>query len=950
MSEVMGITSFNNRMRKAYAAFMFVLVLLMFPYTPEPTVDAKNFLIAIAATLFSVVFVGRIILAGAALRTPKIFLLPLVAWLLLNTASSFVSPHPQNSLAELLRPFFFLLLYAVAAQIYDTPKSVQSLLAAAVLAVTVSSIYAFGQRLGIDPFPWSESLKDVDEYRNFPGTFGNPNVAGHTLLLSIVLAIYLACTRRKLIWYLCAGLLTVHLVGTEHRGGLFALVCACVVTVAILYVRTRTLHPKTATNVTLGLLAAAAFLSAAGTFSATYLSTKSVTPLDPSLLMRYNSYFGASKMILENPVAGFGPGNYKIENTPYWTEFEQAHYARDRQMNLSVHCDSLEYAIDGGLGSAFLYLLVLVTAIWYSIRLAHAPSNQPAHGFGVAMAAVFCAAAADGMFGFSLRVPVSGCLIFVLLGMLDGIASPVPITVSNSSSPTLRFGAGVLGLAVIVAFGYQARVFLACVDLQDARAATHARNFRQAVQVSGQGSALMPWSWVLPQMQADALGALGRHDDALRVFERSLANNPHYLPSITGHAVAQFRLAQTSPEPDALLASAGRTATQALGFCRYLPEAHDLLARIQLLHADEGAPEQRREMVQRAIEHLAAALEQADKGKQEQLRLLAFAYGKLDRSDDSERVLLNALTFSPDDTLTWEAAFDFAKAHRRLAVFEEKARALIAYLSAKKENTDTKKSIVAAWLGLIVDAEGKSSEESQKWFKLAVELDPASELTWGNAAQFAYAQNQVDWLKTLVLSANSTRYPPQVLTLKSFSENAGQAAPDALSTLARTMNERLHTGGVWNAQQRDVAFCEIFEQALKDIEGTLTDPGSAYGNLATLFAYAGKFESAKSHYSHAMSLMKNDEDKAQLLQVYAKILLAYDEATEAENLLRSWLSLVRNDGQLQWALADSLAKQGRKQEAIEEYNHLLREFRLDDEGRKDVEESILGLSTETSGN
>ena len=55
---------------------------------------------------------------------------------------------------------------------------------------------------------------------------------------------------------------------------------------------------------TLGVLAATAGVAY------TYATSQRLAPLDSSILLRYNGYYGAATMVAARPILGVGPGNY----------------------------------------------------------------------------------------------------------------------------------------------------------------------------------------------------------------------------------------------------------------------------------------------------------------------------------------------------------------------------------------------------------------------------------------------------------------------------------------------------------------------------------------------------------------------------------------------------------------------------------------------------------------
>jgi O-antigen ligase len=317
----------DRYLRASIEAFLFVLVVAMFPFTMDPTGDIKFALCGWASLLLLLGWVFSVWRTGRAFRRPQVFLEILVLFLILGVVSSFCGAHVRNSLAEMGRFWSVFILYLVASQVYRTNGQVRRLMLVVCAAVALSSIYAlFIQRLGFDPFPWRD--RTSDEYVNLPATFGNPNFAAHTLILAIIMALYLAADLR-MVWALGFALLfLVHLYFTHQRAGVLALAAAALlVAVGLLMrklLRSRAkpmLRPIGAAITTLAVVGVLGVMGLGLAMGVSQLRHGSPYPLDLSLLIRYKSYCSAANMILTRPILGYGPANYKIEYPRFWTPY-----------------------------------------------------------------------------------------------------------------------------------------------------------------------------------------------------------------------------------------------------------------------------------------------------------------------------------------------------------------------------------------------------------------------------------------------------------------------------------------------------------------------------------------------------------------------------------------------------------------------------------------------------
>ena len=305
-------------LRGAVSVFVFALVLAMFPLTPDPTTDIKILFFHWAAMFLLAGVCIHSYAARRPFRPPGAFFWPFLAFVFLNGLAALQSNHVGNSLVAFSQLVALFAIYLSAVQLFSSPAHLRKLALAFCLAVALSSIYAFSQRAGFDPFPWDESQLELEQYRNLPGTFGNPNLAGHALVAAIVMGLYLSASS-GMRW--CTGLVAlyaIHVVFTQHRAGYAALLTVAALTAIVPLARKYSKGPKKALAVTLILTAMVAFGAGAGLTGASKTTKGRYTPLDASTLIRYNSYFGATQMIVDRPLSGYGPGNYRIENPKYW--------------------------------------------------------------------------------------------------------------------------------------------------------------------------------------------------------------------------------------------------------------------------------------------------------------------------------------------------------------------------------------------------------------------------------------------------------------------------------------------------------------------------------------------------------------------------------------------------------------------------------------------------------
>lgn len=564
----------QRAMRGVLAAAMAVLVLAVFPYTPEPAGDIKLLLLPVFALVLAGLLAWKALRAESAPRAG--LLLPLLAgFVVVNAIAGAISRHPGNGFPETGRLISYFVFFFAASRAYSEVGQLKRLFSVIAVAVGLASVYGFMQRLGVDFLSWSESTAT----KNLPATFGNANFAGHALVLTLVLTAYLAAERSRLAIGLLP-LLAAHLLMTHHRAGLLGAISAA--GLAALLVAARRM-PARGRKWLFGGVAAAG-LAAVG------VAGLRGAPVDSSLLLRYNSYFSASKMIAARPVLGYGPGNYIIENAPFWTPAEQEHYARHNKLNDHPHCELLYAGVSGGIPGAALFLAIAAAAVLGSAALFWRARSATGRRLGLMFAAFFCAWFVDGMFGFNLKSPVSGALFAVAAGLLDRATSP-----GTAARPAWRRAALPAALVLIMAafFAPAAKTFAAAMLVNGARADIGDNAYLDAEKKLDAAEQLNPPDWNISYLRAVNLFAGRRYGEARECLGRTLGKNPCCLPAMADLAKLYMNVCTKTGDLEQL-DEAEAWANRALELCPSHPYALDVLGNAAFTRAVNAADPQRR--------------------------------------------------------------------------------------------------------------------------------------------------------------------------------------------------------------------------------------------------------------------------------------------------------------------------------------------------------------------
>ncbi len=456
--------------------------------------------------------------------------------------SLFVMHAPETKLWHILQSISSLapwisgwVILCAITQAFREEKQQHRFFGVLLLVMMATNCYGFAQHFGWDPFPWS--IKDTLEYKNLPSTFANPNFAGHALLLCIPVAIYLISIGKRWAWLPLATMLA-HLYMTGMRSAALAVVGMVGLLVIVQVVKRFGMLPKRKALLTVIVLMLLAGLGAGAGVMAFSNGIIPDSKMDSSLLLRLNGYDNASRMITERPVLGIGPGRYGKTTPGHWTEFESLWYGLTGKHNGHVHNDLLETAVEAGLLGLLAFVLLLVIAVLIGLKGYYHYQSKPERNesrFALLLVLMIVGFVVDGLFGFPLRVPVSGALFFVVLGMVA--------TLYGAKRTTLYVSRIVAVLALVMGMGgavLSTQHFLAERAFQQATGAmeflAENRTSRTALvtaqEAYADGRMLQPWDVRGWNGLAHLATMQGKHDVAHELTSQALALAPRDLKTL----------------------------------------------------------------------------------------------------------------------------------------------------------------------------------------------------------------------------------------------------------------------------------------------------------------------------------------------------------------------------------------------------------------------------------
>ena len=779
-------TKEQKLMRNTVGAGLFLLVLALWPLTPAPATDIKYFLLGWTVAVLGVLWILYQRHHGDAYY-PRAWsgrFLGLLAVVL--AAASLLGTHPAYSLVESSKYLALVLLFLAVAAAFRDAEHAWRLIALIVIAVGLSSVYGLMQKMGWDPFPWE--TREVEEYLTLPATYGNPNVASHALILGFILACGLLLRRRSAVDYWAAVpavLIGAHILISGVRSAQLAL-GACALFLILLFLSGRLFQCTVRRTVTslllLGLIAAAGGL---GTLYISKARTGAYTPMVHGQLLRYNSFLGASQMILDKPLQGFGAGAYLIENTPYWTPYEQEYFATERRLNEHVHNEPLEFGVEGGVLASLMYAGFLISGLVASFAAALKANTPERRILGLTTGCAFLAFGVDGMFGFNFHVPVSSAFIVAIAGLQAGVFERQTAKTIDRP-PHGRFllaaipvGLLSLGLATLHSLDFASRN-----AVQIAWNAQASGNPDRALGLLDKAKALTPWDSDVLERMGQIMVQHGQSRAAIALFDQALEKRPYGIAALLGKARAFVNESQAVPA-QVSLDDARQVVEQAADYCPSCPGVHDILGRIELagVRGQSAATPQAAAAWRRVVEHLTLA-QRYDPDLVQLYPMLAEAYKALGDDKKALDAHLRSVKTSPSDDVAWVMFVQFAESTNNWPALSDALSSALRDASSQEPPDRETIAVTAWWLALTYMQGFNDTESGRAVLAEALEKAPDKLELWGGCVSLSPGQDMVERATNAfaAVAVPESAYPVLVRRLRQTLEN-----PEDLDATAKVI-------------------------------------------------------------------------------------------------------------------------------------------------------------------
>ncbi len=935
--------------------WLLAVVLALSPFTGDPAAPIKYLIISVFVAILSGIVLGMVWLGNYQPKMKKSLVLMLGGFLLFMFLATIFARNKGFALSEL---YIWLMLCGIAFFVHilnTSEKELRWILCWVMIAIALSSIYGFFQRWGIDPFPWS--TRDVEEYRGLPSSYANPNFAGHALLFAVITGLgfiitllyewkrfrqeggSLKLTFLKLLLFLICFLLTfTHLYLTRMRSVRIALFVAVIF--FLFYLSTgKEWGTKTVLRIGMILLVIASLgiivilaLLANGYPPGTL-------PVDNSMNLRVNGYLGAVQMILHRPLLGFGPGNYRFENIPYWTRYEKLWFTIARKRNFHVHSDPLEAMTDAGIPGGLFYIgLILLGFIGGLSRVKKGSSIQE-QVLGITFSTVFLAFAIDACFGFNMRVPVSSVLFFLYLGLSQ--IHTEDVLLSGGKKTKWLFAVAFI-LFVLLAI-QQARFYYADMQLQRARGGIYwAQIFaeqqkersreltlQRALENAETGNRIKYFDPRFFEVTARIYMTQNEFEKAIENFDRALYYDSYNPELWTSRAQcylnwiyrAQVERKTLSKSVETILDEAEKSLKNAIQNNDIYPDTYEGMARTLFFRTiyQKLSEEQKNELRREIIDYGNKAFENGLQNSQSLLQILIQVHLALKDYDGCAKVVERALAIDPGNIELWSR---YAQVMKQKGYPDEYLSFLQRNYAKFKREAKTMAPTLSQLALMIQQEVLRRTNDLTKANEIVLEtlnLNPGDLTTWGAVVQVTSREQRMENIRKLLAKyKNNPDIPSFIQELGQSEEQIDwlEITRDVIASIEQdekqnTPYKTIVLKYVWIAE---VCFDK---NALKETE----NKPEIFSNLATIYQKLRFDDRALTCFPFAV---KSTNKSTQLRTYYswAETLYKRQKFTEAEEKLQKALQLDPNNVQSRALLVQTLIQLKKISEAKFEYQSL----------------------------
>lgn len=936
--------------------WLLAVVLSLSPFTGDPAAPIKYLIISVFVMIISAITLGMVWLENIQLQFKKSLVFILSGFLLFMILSTVFAKNKGFAISELS---VWLMLFAIALYVHILvidKKEMQWVLSWVIIAIALSSVYGFFQRWGIDPFPWS--TKNVEEYRGLPSSYANPNFAGHALIFAVITGIGFILTSLKevrnlqndirskpfilaliklLFFTVCFVLTFTHLYLTKMRSARIALIVAIAFFIFYLWI-----GKKWGIKSVLTIGSVLVFWAIVGIVIIAVLLAKGYPegslPIDNSLNLRLNGYMGAVQMIKDRPLLGFGPGNYRFENIPYWTRYEKLWFTLAKKRNFHVHSDPLEAMTDAGIPGGLFYFGLIVLGFIGGLSFVKKHKLFHEQVLGVSMASIFLAFATDACFGFNMRVPVSSALFFLYLGLSQ--AHVEDLTLAGKKTKWLLVVAFLIFVLLVI---QQSRYYYADMQLQKARGGMYwAQIFanqqklnsrelalERALQNAETGTQIKYFDPRFFEITARIYMTMNEFEKAIENFDKALyydSYNPELWTSRAQCYLNWVYRAQVERKPltqsiEMILDEAEKSLNNAIKYCDLYPDSYEGMARtfffrtayIKLLE------EKKQELMKEVIRYADKAFETGLQNSQSLLQILIQAHLAIKDYDGCAKVVQRALSIEPGNIDLWSR---YAQVMKQKGYPDEYLSFLEKNYAKFKKDAKTMAPTLSQLALMIHQEMLRKTNDTRKASEIILDtlkLNPNDLSTWGTVVQTLPREQRLENIRKLKHYFKDTPDIPDLIQ-----KMAKEKDPINWLEISREVIENIEQDEKQNIPYKTIVLRYVWIAEIaydENAQKENADKAELYANLATIYQKLRFDDRALTCFPFA-SKATNKTTQMKVMYTWAEILYKKRKYAEAEEKLQQALQIDPNNVQSRVLLVQTLVQLKKIPEAKFEYQSL----------------------------
>lgn len=936
--------------------WLLAVVLTLSPFTGDPAAPIKYLIISVFVMLLSAITLGMTWLGNFQPQLKKSLVFMLSGFLLFMMLAALFARNKGFAISELA---IWLMLCGIAFFVHiliTDEKEMRWVLSWVMIATALSSVYGFFQLWGIDPFPWS--TKNVEEYRGLPSSYANPNFAGHALLFAVITGIgfllilwdelkryreeknqktFVLTLLKLSLFGICFLLTITHLYLTRMRSVRIAIVVAITFFVFYLWIGKKwgiksivALGGVLITFAVIGIIVIFALLAKG--------YPEGSLPLDNSLNLRVNSYFGAAQMLRNKPILGYGPGNYRFENIPYWTRYEKLWFNLAKKRNFHVHCDPLEAMTDSGIPGALFYFGLIFLGFIGGLTLVK--RDKPFHEqvLGVCIASIFLAFAVDACFGFNMRVPVSSAFFFLYLGLSQVNVDDVRLKIKKFK--WLYVAAFCISLLLVI---LQSRFYYADVQLQRARGGMYwAQIFanqqklnsreltlERALQNAMTGVQIKYFDPRFSEITARIYMTQNNFEKALEYFDKAIyydSYNPELWTSRAQCCLNWVYRSQIERKPltqsvETILEEAEKSLNNAIKYCDLYPDAYEGMSRTLFFKTAylKLSEEKKQELMQDVIRYGEKAFETGLQNSQSLLQILIQAHLAIKDYDGCAKVVQRALSVEPGNIELWSR---YAQVMKQKGYPDEYLSFLEKNYAKFKKDAKTMAPTLSQLALMIHQEILRKTNDSRKASEIILEtlkLNPGDLTTWGTVVQTVPREQRLENIRKLMTYFKDTPNIP--VFIQKISQQKEQIdwleiTRDIITGIEQDEKNKVPYKTI---VLKYVWIAEVVFDENTNLESE--NKGEIFANLATIYQRLRFEDRALSCFPFA-SKVTSKSTQLKVMYTWAEILYKKKKYKEAEEKLQQALQIDPNNTQTRVLLVQTLVQLKKIPEAKFEYQSL----------------------------